>query len=789
MLKKVITALFQFLKSVFTLSYLKYVFKNKYLRWLAGFIILIVYYISALHINFLWLFGYMPNTAEVKDPQVAIASEVYTADSVLIGKFYNENRTPVRFSEISPNAVKALIATEDVRFYEHNGMDIWSLVGGIYSTAKGDERGGSTITQQLAKNMFQTRKKVNQGLLQYIPYVRTIVSKTKEWVTAIKLELFYSKNEILEMYFNTVDYGNNWYGIKVASRNYFNKSQADLSMVEAATLIGLLKATSSYNPIRNKKRAKARRNVVLGQLLKYENITAADHDSLCELPIALSLRKNDSYEKDSYLRQYVERTLKIWCAENKINLYEDGVRIYTTINSRLQKYAEEAVQEHMKKMQKMFYEHWGKRNPWVDENGNELRRFIEISMTFTPVYDNLKRIYGNRSDSINIALNRKKQMKVFTYNGPKDTLFSSFDSLRYYAKILNVGTMSLDPFKGEIRAYVGGIDYNFFKYDHVTQAKRQAGSTFKPFAYLAALADTFTPCDRFVDKPVKIEYEGGQAWEPKNSNNTFSYRSKTLRRAMAQSCNSITAQVTEAVGWGKVIEYAHKAGINSKLDSVPSVCLGSSDVNVFEMVRAYGTFLNKGKRTNPIIVKYIYNNENELIEEFRAIEEQVINEETSWLMLFMLLGSVQEPGGTSHALWGYDVYGYNNEIGGKTGTTSNYSDAWYMGVTHDLVTGVWVGADYRSVHFRHGAGQGSKAALPIFAKMLEKAYKDPKSGITQARFPKPFVKIKKEYFCTYDSDSLALDSLLNDSTIAPVINDSLTLPEDTSSQKNIEVAD
>ncbi len=788
MLKQAITRLLQLIKPVFTLSYLKFFIKNKFLRLLAVFFVLIIYYVIALHVNFLWLFGYMPNASEVRDPQVAIASEVYTADSVLIGKFYNENRTPVPFSEISPNVIKALIATEDVRFYKHHGMDLFALAGGVYSTAKGDDRGASTITQQLAKNMFSTRKKINQGLLQYIPFIRTVVSKTKEWVTALKLELFYSKNEILEMYLNTVDYGNNWFGIKVASKNYFNKPPADLNVEEAATLIGLLKATSSYNPIRNKKSAKLRRNVVLSQLLKYNELTQQQYDSISQLPIALKSRKNNTDEKDSYLRQFVERSLKVWCEENKVNLYEDGIKIYTTINSHLQRYAEQATHEHMKKMQKMFYEHWGRQNPWVDENGNELKRFIEISMTFTPVYEHLKRKYDGNKDSINIALNQKKRMKVFTYDGSKDTTFSSFDSLRYYAKILNAGMMSLDPVSGEIRAYVGGVDYNFFKYDHVTQAKRQAGSTFKPFAYLAALADTFTPCSRFVDQPVRIEYEGGQVWEPKNSDGVFTYHSKTLRRAMAQSCNSVTAQLTETVGWDKVVEYAHKAGITSRLDTVPSICLGSSDVSVFEMARAYGTFVNKGERTDPIIVKRICNSNNELMETFSAHQEPVIEEETAWLMLYMLLGGIQEPGGTSQALWGYDIFGNGNEVGGKTGTTSNYSDAWYMGVTHDLVTGVWVGADYRSVHFRHSTGQGSRAALPIFAKMLEKAYKDPKSGITQARFPKPGVKIKKEYYCMYDEDSLVLDSLLNDTTLVPINTDSLK-PVDSLNNHLVEPAD
>ena len=768
LLLKILHRIFSFLKALFTLSYLDAI-SNRVLRWTAKFFMLIIYYVVALHINFLWLFGYMPKLSDVRNPQVAIATEIYTEDSVLIGKFYNENRTPVKFSEISKNAVDALIATEDVRFYKHHGLDLFALAGGVYSTTKGDERGASTITQQLAKNMYNIRKRNNQGLLQRVRFVGTLISKTKEWITSIKLELFYSKEEIIEMYFNTVDFGNNWFGIKVASQNYFSKQPAELNLQESATLIGLLKATSSYNPLTNKKRSLKRRNVVLSQMEKYGYISEQVADSVSSLPLTLNRAKNNPGTKDSYLKQMVYRIVSQNCDAKGLNLFEDGLKIYTTINSHLQKYAEEAVFEHMKKIQKQFDEQWGSSVPWRDDRGNELKNFAEAAIVYTPVYDRLMRLYDGNKDSVTAALNRKRPMKVFTYTGGKDTMFSYMDSLKYYARILNTGMMSVNPLTGEIKAYVGGISHDYFKYDHVWQSKRQAGSTFKPFAYLAALEDTFSPCSRMNDVPVRIVYDGDQVWEPRNSTGTYTYTSKTLRRALAQSVNSITAQLTEDVGWETVVECAHRLGIKSPLDTVPSICLGSSDVNVYEMVCAYAAFANGGKKTEPILVKSIYNHDGSLVEEYSPVFTQVITEENAWLMLYMLQGTIQEPGGTSQALWGYNVFGNGNEIAGKTGTTSNYSDAWYMGITHDLVTGVWVGAPFRSVHFRGSAGQGSRLALPIFAKMMEKAYKDKKSGVTTGKFVKPKTRIKKEYYCDMEDydiaglDSLAIDSLLTDS--------------------------
>jgi penicillin-binding protein 1A len=762
--QRIYKQLFLILKSVITFSYLK-IIKNKALRAVAILFMLMVYYIVLLHINFLWLFGYMPKMSEVRNPQVAIATEIYTEDSVLIGKYYHENRTPVRFDSISTYAVQALVATEDVRFYKHFGLDLYALISGAYSTAKGDERGASTITQQLAKNMYSTRKKVNQGLLQHIPLVGTLVSKSKEWVTSVKLEMFYSKDEILEMYFNTVDFGNNWYGIKVAAQNYFSKQPSELNLQESATLIGLLKATSSYNPLNNKKRSLNRRNIVLSQMQKYGYISQATYDSISPLPLNLKRPTNNPATKDSYLRQLIAKIIKSYCDDNNININEDGLKIYTTINAHLQSYAELAVKDHMKKVQKQFDEHWGKQNPWRDDNGREIMNFTNTALAFTQSYDRLKKQFPSSPDSITYYLNKKKVMKVFSYNGSIDTVMSTIDSLKYYARLLNAGTMSLNPLTGEIKAYVGGVDFDFFKFDHVVQSKRQPGSTFKPFAYLAAIEDTFSPCSRLDDVPVSIEYDGGQIWQPYNSTGAFTYSSKTLRRALAQSVNSITAQIAELVGWDKIVECAHRAGVKSRLDTVPSICLGTSDVSVYEMTCAYAPFVNGGKSVEPILVKRICANDGALLKEFVPEFKQVISEENAWLMLYMLQGTIQEPGGTSQALWGYSIFKNGNDVAGKTGTTSNYSDAWYMGVTHDLVTGVWVGAPYRSVHFRNSSGQGSRLALPIFGKMLEKAYQDPKSGVVLGKFKKP-KKISKTIYCDNDDIELeAADSLLNDSLI------------------------
>lgn len=713
---------------------------------------IVAIYFLLIELNFLWLFGYSPSIIELKNPSYTVASEVYANDGSLLGRYYRENRSPIKYEEIPQNLIDALIATEDVRYYQHHGIDFQSLVSSVYSTATGDKRGASTITQQLAKNLFRTRSKSSQGLIRYLPGISTIVYKTKEWLTALKLEMLYTKREILEMYLNTVSFGNNTFGIKVASKKYFSKDPEQLKDEEAALLVGMLKATSTFNPINYPEKATDRRNVVLSQMLKSGFITKKEYNRLLKKPLKLNISEDDGdLSKDSYIRTAVANYLKEWCEDNDVDLYADGLKIYTSIDPIIQKHAEEAVEEWMKTLQKRFQNQWQNDLPWRDENGQEIPNFLETLAKRLPIYKRLSKKYDGNTDSIDAVLNKKHRMKVFTWKGEKDTTFSTYDSLAYYAKILQAGLMSYDPVTGLVKAYVGGINHEYFKYDHVTQAKRQAGSTFKPFVYLTAIDNGYSPCDKFVDKAITITYEEDgetKTWSPKNSDWVFTGKEMSLRWAMGKSCNSVTAQLTEAVGWENVVKYAQKLGIESPLKAVPSVGLGSNDVTVYEMVRAYGTFLNKGLKTEPLLVTKITDHEGKVIKEFKVEQEQVISEETAWLMLYMLKGGMEEPGGTSQALWEYDLWTKGNEIGGKTGTTSNHSDGWYMGISKDLVTGVWVGADERSVHFKTSDyGEGSKTALPIYGKFMEKLYKDPKSKITLGKLPKAWVKIEKDYYC------------------------------------------
>ncbi len=704
-----------------------------------------------------------------------IVSQLYTSDGKLIGKYYKENRTPVEYDSIAPAIIDALVATEDVRFYKHSGVDVRSLLSSIISTATGDRRGASTITQQLAKNLYSTRNRKSEGWIKYIPLVRTIVYKLKEWVTAYKLENYYSKEEILTLYLNTVPFGNNTFGIKTASKLYFNKNVSKIQVEEAAVMVGMLKATTTYNPIRNPEKSLERRNTVLAQMQKYDYLTEKEYKKYSSKPLKLTQGSLDEgSDGGSYLRSAVSRYLEEWCEDNGYDLYGDGLKIYTTIDSRMQQYAEEAVNSQMKILQRRFENVWGNENPWRTSDGLEILDFPEKAAQRLPYYDFLKKRFEGNQDSINFYLNKPRKMKVFSWNGEKEVQYSTIDSIKYYAKILNTGMMTLDPFNGHIKVWVGGINHKYFKYDHVNQAKRQAGSTFKPFAYLAALESGMNPCDKFTDKAVKIPYQNGgktEYWEPKNADYNFSGREMSLRWAMGKSVNSITAQITEKVGAANVVKYAHACGIESDLKAVPSVSLGPNDVSVFEMVKAYGTFLNNGIRSEPILVEKITDQNGNLIEEFKTKQERTLTEEIAYLMLYMLRGGMEEPGGTSQALWEWDLWKNNNQIGGKTGTSSDYVDGWYMGVTKDLVTGVWVGCDERSVHFKTSqTGEGSRTALPIFGKFMEKVYKDKSLGINPGPFPKPKVKITREYQCVtvnYSSDTSAVDSMIVDSLYIP----------------------
>jgi len=748
-------------------------------------------YIFCVSTNFLYLFGDTPSTEKLENPSTELASELYTADGVLIGKYFTENRSPVTYAKISPMLIKALVATEDVRFYEHAGIDAKALLSIFYYTARGDKRGGSTLTQQLAKNLYKTRREETKGLLGYIPVISTIIAKTKEWLTAIRLERQYTKEEILTMYLNTVEFGSNAFGVKVASKTFFDVSPDSLKTEEAAMLVGLVNAPTRYSPRFHPQAALEKRNFVIAKLAKYNIISKAESDSLSNLPIALKYHVENHYDGPAtYFRGAVNEFVKDWCENenekagyDKYDVYSSGLKIYTTIDSRMQALAEEAVTEKMRSLQAKFYRHWRGKNPWTDEKHKEIPGFIQDIAKRTEYYKKLKRVYGNDQKKIDELMNTPRKMTVFTWQGEKDTTLSPMDSLRYYKHFLHAGMMSMDPFTGQIKAWVGGINFKFFKYDHVRQARRQAGSTFKPFVYLTAIDTGYSPCDRIRDQRVSIDYvENGKPmnWQPNNVTRSYTGINMTLRQAMARSVNSVTAQLTEKVGWDKVAEYARNLGITSPLKAVPSIGLGSGgDVSVYDMVGAYSTFVNNGFWSQPMFVTRIEDRNGNVIQHFTPKQKKVISEETAFLMVHMLKGGMEEPGGTSQGLWEYDLWKNNNQIGGKTGTTSNYSDGWYMGITKDLVSGVWVGGEDRSIHFRTSdTGEGSKLALPIFGTFMENLYKNKDLGYKMGPFPKPTVKIRKNYNCPTPRprpvvvpDSLKMDMMLEDLNDDSLLND------------------
>lgn len=726
--------------------------RNKFLRIALIVIYFIVLFTCAVQINFLGLFGSSPTKKEILLPELNVSSELFTADSVLIGRYYKQDRDPVPYDSISKNIINALIATEDVRFMRHHGVDFLGLFGGLFSTLSGSDRGASTITQQLAKNLYRTRYQDSQGLLGKIPGVGLIVTKYKEWMTAFKLESKYSKEEILTMYLNTVSFSNNAYGIKSASVRYFDKLPSEVSVNEAAVLVGMLKGTTYYNPIRNPKNSLQRRNVVLNQMAKEGYLKSEEVSKLSKDSLGLNLNNQEvRNSNDSYLRTAVEKWLEDWATKNEVDIFTSGLKIYTTIDSRMQKIAEEVVAKQMNELQSRLDNVWGDELPWRDKEGNVIPNFLEDHARKLPIYSSLMKKYNDESRVFE-ELSKKKTMEVFTWDGMEKVEYSSMDSLRHYLTMLNTGMMAMDPYNGEIKVWIGGINHDYYKFDHVNQAKRQAGSTFKPFAYAAALESGMAPCDKYTDKPVKIEFINNkgehEVWEPKNADWTFSHSEMSLRHAMARSLNTVTAQITEQVGWDKVVEMAHLCGIDSKLESVPSVGLGSNDVSVYEMVRGYSTFMNEGKRTEPILVSRIEDKDGNILAEFKTETKQAITAENAWLMGYMLRGTIEESGGTSQALWEWDLFKDENEIGGKTGTSSDYVDGWYMGVTKDLVAGVWVGCDEQSIHFKSSAtGEGSKTALPIYALFMEELYKHPELGVTFGKFPESKVEIKKKYNC------------------------------------------
>ncbi|MCX6270519.1 MAG: transglycosylase domain-containing protein [Bacteroidetes bacterium] len=769
--------------SVFTFINRKFFIPPKGMKWkykilwrIGNLLILMLLFLFLVDVNFLWMFGKSPRIRYIFNPDQKLTSELYSADGVLVAKYYDENRTPLQYQDIPTSFFHALISTEDSRFYQHHGIDFKATLSVFYYMAKGEKRGGSTITQQLVKNLFKTRSNYSRGLLGYIPYSNVLIYKTKEWITALKIEWLYPKEKILTMYCNTIDFGSNSFGLKTACKTFFNKLPAELRPEETALLIGMLKAPTYYSPVLHPDNALQRRNVVLGQMLKNHSITQEAHDSLVQLPMKLDYQSESSTaEGSSYLRDAVSNYLRTWLKTNDRDLFEDGLKIYCTVDSRLQALAEEAVTTHMKRLQKRFYQQWEGQNPWSDRHGVEIPGYITNIAAGTVYYNNLKTKYKALPDSIDYYLSLPKKMKVFSWKGEMDTTLSFLDSIRYYNRFLHAGFFAMDQNTGFIKVWVGGINHKYFKFDHVKQSRRQPGSTFKAFVYAAALDQGYGPCDKFSDVPVTYTYqENGQtkSWSPRNADATFSGREVTLKYAFAKSINSIAVQLTKIMGFQKVKEYAALMGITTPIQDVPSICLGSSDVSLFELVNAYCPMVNGGYAIDPVLVTRIEDKDGRVIYENKEEKKRVLSEETAFYLQTLLQAGLTEPGGTTQALFEYDLFRFQSDFGGKTGTSSNHSDGWFIGVTPNLIGGAWVGGDNRSVHFKSSElGEGCKTALPIYGLFMEKVISDKRFKNLGGRFKKPEAKITREYTCHTllpPSDTIPADSSL-------IINDSLRI--------------
>lgn len=721
---------------------------NKILTFIGFFLLCL----AIVDFNFLWLFGKSPSLRSISNPPQLIASEIISADGQIIGKYFDENRKLVKYQDISPELINTLVSTEDIRFYKHFGVDIQGLFAAFKDILHGNARGASTITQQLAKNMYKTRRQYSTGLLGYVPGLRLLIAKTKEWMAAIKIELFYSKEEILTMYLNTVNFSSNAYGIHTAAKTYFATTPDRLTYEQSAVLVGMLKAVTVYNPYLNAERSRERRNVVLQQLAGNKFITQQTADSLKQTPLMLNYHVEKPQEGIApYFRDYLARFLEKLGEDNGYDIYADGLKIYVTIDSRMQKYAEEAVQKQMKQIQYRFSQYWLTKNPRRYKNGKDVSSFIEKLAKKTKANKNFQGKYDDNQDSIDKYLNQARTIKVFDYNKKKykKLEISIMDSIRYMNHFLHCGFVAMEPDTKHVKAWVGDVSYEYWQYDKVAQSKRQPGSTFKLFVYAAAMIAGKSPCDKLIDKPVIYKYDGG-VWKPKNANGTYGGYPMTLKAAFARSVNSIAAQLAQEVGIANVAKCARLLGIQSKLVEVPSLSLGSSEVSLLELVNAYTTIAAEGMYDAPVIVTRIEDNAGKTIYEGNAKPKRVISYENAFLMTELLKGGITEPGGTSRALWNWDLFRWDTDFGGKTGTTSNYSDAWYVGITPKLVGGAWVGAEKWSEHFGTSRlGQGSRAALPIFAVFMEKVLSDKNFAQYRAKFPKePKEPISRKYQCT-----------------------------------------
>jgi penicillin-binding protein 1A len=693
-------------------------------------------------------FGSMPSFEDLENPESNLATEVISSDGVTIGKFYNENRTPIKYQDLPSHLVKALVATEDERFYEHSGIDAKRTFGAALKL--GSNGGASTISQQLAKQLFH-----GEGSKFFL---FRVIQKVKEWIIAIKLERQYTKDEIIAMYFNVYDFNNYAIGIRSASKTYFSKEPKDLTIDESAILVGMFKNSSLYNPVRNPQGVKNRRNVVLSQMLKSKIISESQKESLSQLPIKLDFKLQTHKEGiATYFREFLREYMKNWVKENKkpdgtdYDIYTDGLKIYTTIDSKIQEHAEEAVQAHMKNLQQEFFAEQknNKNAPFVNITTDETKRIINQAMKQSERWRVMKDM--DKSDEEIIAsFSVKAKMKIFSWKGEIDTLMTPLDSIRYYKHFLQAGLMSMEPQTGHIKAWVGGIDYKYFQYDHVGQGARQVGSTFKPFVYATAIEQLgMSPCDSIIDSPFMIHkgrHNVTEDWEPKNSDRQ--YRGMvTLKRALALSINTVSAKLIDKTGPEAVASLTKKLGVKSDIPSQPSIALGAVEITVEDMVAAYSTFANQGVYIKPQFISRIEDKNGVVLYEPVPDSHDVLNKDIAYAVIKLLEGVTEsgsgvrlrtQGGGSGDTRWTGYPYMFTNPIAGKTGTSQNQSDGWFIGMVPNLVTGVWVGCEDRSARFKGITyGQGATAALPIWGYMMKKCYEDKDLIISKDPFERP----------------------------------------------------
>jgi len=728
----------------------EYTVYNKITKWVWRLFLSGIAFVALLFLLVSFgAFGKLPTFEELENPENNLATEVVSIDGKTLGKYFKENRTPVHYKDLPENLIKALIATEDERFYEHSGIDFRGTARAVFFM--GTKGGASTITQQLSKLLFT---KGSRSL------PKRLIQKLKEWVIAIRLERQYTKQEILTMYLNKQDFLFNAVGIRSASRIYFGKEPKELTIEESAVIVGMLKNPRQYNPQRKISKAKSlqRRNVVLKQMEKNNIISTQLKDSLQKLPIKLNFSPEDTnFGMATYFREYLRGFLKGWVKDNlkpdgtEYNIHRDGLKIYVTLDSRMQKYAEEAMEEHMENLQSVFFKQQkhNKNAPFYELTKAEVKSTMRSAMKRSNRWKRMKKL-GKSEKEILKSFDLKTEMKVFAWKGEIDTIMSPKDSIRYYKHFFNTGVFSTEPQTGHVKAWVGGINFKHFQYDHVKQGKRQVGSTFKPFVYATAINQLqLSPCEEFPNTLYTIpagKYNLTEDWTPKNAGGKYGGM-RTLKDALANSVNVITAQLIDRVTPNNVVRFAKKLGVTSPILEAPSIALGTVDLSLYEMVGAYNTFPSKGMYIKPIMVLRIEDKNGTVLSNFTPKTSEAMNEEMAYTVLNLMEGVTKQGSGArlrssagsypDSIVSGYP-YKFRNAIAGKTGTTQNQSDGWFMGIVPNLTTGVWVGAEDRAVHFADiGRGQGASMALPIWALYMQKCYADKTLKISKGEFSKP----------------------------------------------------